>query len=92
VLAGNLRTVDFRTIVSRLQQTVWPSAATTKQYFGTGPNVLGRGMAAGSGVKLARPDVPVVSVVGDRSFPVLRTATAPEHGVLRNAGHGDRAQ
>jgi thiamine pyrophosphate-dependent acetolactate synthase large subunit-like protein len=39
-----------------------------KQYFGTGPNVLGWGMAAGFGVKLARPDAPVVSVVGDGSF------------------------
>lgn len=39
-----------------------------KQYIGTGPNVLGWGMAAGFGVKLARPDVPVVSVVGDGSF------------------------
>jgi thiamine pyrophosphate-dependent acetolactate synthase large subunit-like protein len=39
-----------------------------KQYIGTGPNVLGWGMAAGVGVKLARPDRPVVSVVGDGSF------------------------
>jgi benzoylformate decarboxylase len=39
-----------------------------KQYFGTGPNVLGWGMAAAFGVKLARPDRPVVSVVGDGSF------------------------
>ena len=39
-----------------------------KHYFGTGPNVLGWGMAAGFGVKLARPDQPVVSVVGDGSF------------------------
>ena len=39
-----------------------------KQYFGTSPNVLGWRMAAGFGVKLARPDVPVVSVVGDGSF------------------------
>ena len=39
-----------------------------KQYFGTSPNVLGWGMAAGFGVKLARPDVPVISVVGDGSF------------------------
>ena len=39
-----------------------------KQYFGTGPNVLGWGMAAAFGVKLARPDLPVVSVVGDGSF------------------------
>jgi thiamine pyrophosphate-dependent acetolactate synthase large subunit-like protein len=39
-----------------------------KQYFGTGPNVLGWGMASAFGVKLARPDRPVVSVVGDGSF------------------------
>ena len=39
-----------------------------KQYFSTGPNVLGWGMAAAFGVKLARPDVPVVAVVGDGSF------------------------
>ena len=39
-----------------------------KHYFGTGPNVLGWGMAAGFGVKLARPDQQVVSVVGDGSF------------------------
>ncbi len=39
-----------------------------KQYLGTGPNVLGWGMAAGLGVKLAKPDRPVVSVVGDGSF------------------------
>ena len=38
------------------------------QYIGTGPNVLGWGMAAGVGVKLAQPDRPVVSVVGDGSF------------------------
>jgi benzoylformate decarboxylase len=39
-----------------------------KQYFGTGPNVLGWGMAAAMGVKLARPNQPVVGVVGDGSF------------------------
>jgi len=39
-----------------------------KSYFGTGPNVLGWGMAAAFGVKLARPDQPVVAVVGDGSF------------------------
>ena len=39
-----------------------------KHYFGTGPNVLGWGMAGSVGVKLARPDQPVVSVVGDGSF------------------------
>jgi thiamine pyrophosphate-dependent acetolactate synthase large subunit-like protein len=39
-----------------------------KRYFSTGPNVLGWGMAAAFGVKLARPDAPVVAVVGDGSF------------------------
>ena len=39
-----------------------------KQYFSTGPDVLGWSMAAAFGVKLARPDVPVVSVV-DGSSP-----------------------
>ena len=39
-----------------------------KHYIGTGPNVLGWGMAADVGVKLALPDRPVVSVVGDGSF------------------------
>jgi thiamine pyrophosphate-dependent acetolactate synthase large subunit-like protein len=38
------------------------------RYFGTSPNILGWGMAAAFGVKLARPDQPVVSVVGDGSF------------------------
>src|SRR5712672_1867530 len=39
-----------------------------KTYFSTGPNILGWGMAAAFGVKVARPDQPVVSVVGDGSF------------------------
>ena len=39
-----------------------------KHYIATGPNVLGWGMAAAFGVKLAQPDLPVVSVVGDGSF------------------------
>src|SRR5215472_337841 len=39
-----------------------------KSYFATSPNILGWGMAAAFGVKLARPDQPVVSVVGDGSF------------------------
>ncbi len=39
-----------------------------KKYFATGPNILGWGMAAAFGVKLARPDQPVVAVVGDGSF------------------------
>jgi thiamine pyrophosphate-dependent acetolactate synthase large subunit-like protein len=39
-----------------------------KRYIGTGPNILGWGMAAGLGVKLANPDKQVLSVVGDGSF------------------------
>jgi thiamine pyrophosphate-dependent acetolactate synthase large subunit-like protein len=39
-----------------------------KPYFSTSPNVLGWGMAASFGAKLARPDAPVVAVVGDGSF------------------------
>jgi thiamine pyrophosphate-dependent acetolactate synthase large subunit-like protein len=41
---------------------------TDKKYFATTPNILGWGMAAAFGVKLARPDQPVVAVVGDGSF------------------------
>jgi benzoylformate decarboxylase len=39
-----------------------------KQYFQTSPNILGWAMAAAFGVKLARPDRPVVAVTGDGSF------------------------
>src|SRR5258707_5698430 len=39
-----------------------------KQYIGTGPNVLGSGLAAAFGAKLSPPDLPVVSVGGDGSF------------------------
>ena len=39
-----------------------------KHYIATGPNVLGWGLAAAFGAKLARPDLPVVAVVGDGSF------------------------
>jgi thiamine pyrophosphate-dependent acetolactate synthase large subunit-like protein len=39
-----------------------------KFYVGTGPNVLGWGMAAGFGAKLAYPDRPVVAILGDGSF------------------------
>jgi thiamine pyrophosphate-dependent acetolactate synthase large subunit-like protein len=39
-----------------------------KPYISTGPNILGWGMAAAFGVKLARPNSPVVAVVGDGSF------------------------
>jgi benzoylformate decarboxylase len=39
-----------------------------KQYVATGPSVFGWGIAAGLGARLAAPDRPVVSVVGDGSF------------------------
>jgi benzoylformate decarboxylase len=39
-----------------------------KQYIGTSPSILGWGMAAAFGVKLAKPDLPVISIVGDGSF------------------------
>lgn len=38
-----------------------------KAYISTGPNILGWGIAAATGAKLARPDRPVVSCVGDGS-------------------------
>jgi benzoylformate decarboxylase len=41
---------------------------TDKQYFATSPAVLGWGVPAAFGVKLAHPDRPVVSVMGDGSF------------------------
>jgi len=52
----------------RTMETAMSFGGADKEYFGTGPNVLGWGMAAGFGVKLARPDQPVVAVVGDGSF------------------------
>jgi benzoylformate decarboxylase len=36
-----------------------------KTYVGTGPNILGWAVAAGFGAKLARPNQPVVSILGD---------------------------
>jgi thiamine pyrophosphate-dependent acetolactate synthase large subunit-like protein len=39
-----------------------------KTYVSTGPNILGWGVAASFGVKLARPDRPVVSILGDGSM------------------------
>ena len=39
-----------------------------KTYISTGPNILGWGVAAGFGAKLARPDRPVVSILGDGSM------------------------
>ncbi len=39
-----------------------------KTYISTGPNILGWGVAAATGAKLARPNRPVVSCVGDGSM------------------------
>ena len=39
-----------------------------KSYVGNGPNVLGWGMAAAVGAKLARPDKPVVAIRRRRRF------------------------
>ena len=40
---------------------------TDKTYVSTGPNILGWAQAASTGAKLARPDRPVVSAMGDGS-------------------------
>jgi thiamine pyrophosphate-dependent acetolactate synthase large subunit-like protein len=39
-----------------------------KTYVANGPNVLGWGMSAGLGAKLAQPDRPVVAILGDGAF------------------------
>jgi benzoylformate decarboxylase len=39
-----------------------------KTYVANGPNILGWGMSAGFGAKLAQPDRPVVAVLGDGAF------------------------
>jgi thiamine pyrophosphate-dependent acetolactate synthase large subunit-like protein len=39
-----------------------------KTYVANGPNILGWGMSAGLGAKLARPDSPVVAILGDGAF------------------------
>ncbi len=39
-----------------------------KTYVANGPNILGWGMAAAFGAKLARPDKPVVGILGDGAF------------------------
>src|SRR5258708_2534128 len=49
-------------------ETVMSFGGDDKRYIGTGPSILGWGMAAAFGAKLAQPDKPVISVVGDGSF------------------------
>ena len=39
-----------------------------KTYVSDGPNILGWGMSAGLGAKLARPNSPVVAILGDGAF------------------------
>jgi thiamine pyrophosphate-dependent acetolactate synthase large subunit-like protein len=39
-----------------------------KTYIANGPNILGWGMSAGAGAKLAQPNRPVVAVLGDGAF------------------------
>jgi thiamine pyrophosphate-dependent acetolactate synthase large subunit-like protein len=52
----------------KTMDTLLSFGGADKQYFGTSPAVLGWGIPAAFGVKLAHPDLPVVSVVGDGSF------------------------
>jgi benzoylformate decarboxylase len=52
----------------KAMEAVMSFGGSGKHYIGTGPNVLGWGMAGAVGIKLARPDQPVVGVVGDGSF------------------------
>ena len=52
----------------KTMDTLLSFGGSDKQYFGTSPAVLGWGVPAAFGVKLAHPDLPVVSVVGDGSF------------------------
>ena len=42
--------------------------AKAKTYVANGPNILGWGMSAGLGAKLARPNSPVVAILGDGAF------------------------
>jgi thiamine pyrophosphate-dependent acetolactate synthase large subunit-like protein len=42
--------------------------AKAKTYVANGPSILGWGMSAAAGAKLARPDSPVVAILGDGAF------------------------
>jgi acetolactate synthase-1/2/3 large subunit len=50
--------------------TIWEQVAVTQpqSWFGSGGSGLGWGLGAAVGVKLALPDRPVISLVGDGSF------------------------
>ena len=60
--------VDSGRVVEHVMSWGGGGSGGGKHYIGTGPNILGWGMAAGFGAKLGMPDRPVVSVVGDGSF------------------------
>lgn len=52
----------------RKMENVMTFGGSNKQYFTTTGAALGWGVAASLGVKLAKPDLPVVAVVGDGAF------------------------
>ena len=52
----------------RKMENLMAFGGADKQYFGTTGAALGWGVPAAFGVKLARPDLPVVAVVGDGAF------------------------
>ena len=52
----------------RTMENLMAFGGADKQYFGTTGAALGWGLPAAFGVKLARPDLPVVAVVGDGAF------------------------
>lgn len=52
----------------RTMERLMKFGGSNKQYFSNGGRALGWGLGAGFGVKLAQPDLPVVSIVGDGAF------------------------
>lgn len=52
----------------KTMETVMSFGGSDKQFFGTTGAALGWGLPAALGVKLAHPDLQVVSVIGDGSF------------------------
>jgi thiamine pyrophosphate-dependent acetolactate synthase large subunit-like protein len=52
----------------KTMESVMSFGGADKQYFATSPAVFGWGVPAAFGVKLAHPDLPVVSIMGDGSF------------------------
>jgi len=52
----------------RTMEQLMTFGGSNKQYFSNGGRALGWGLPAAFGVKLAQPDLPVVSIVGDGAF------------------------